>query len=64
MKNLTLPSCTSISAWAGKTNDIKYLGGNEEIPFIEKDGVWYYFQKIADGYRLIMSATSNLNEEK
>ena len=64
MKNVVFTSCSSISAWAGRNNGIKYLGGDKDMPFIEKDGSWYYFSKSADGYRLIMSATFNLNEEK
>lgn len=67
LKDLTFYSCSSISAWAGKENGIKYMDEIKAMPYVEKDGRFYYFgfQVNADGvegFHLLMTAFQDIGD--
>lgn len=59
MSNSTVsfPSITSISAWAKR--QVSYLGGDETLPYVLKDGLYNYFT--FDGTNYVMQMTSKLD---
>jgi len=64
---LRLYSATSIITWAGSINNshtvLRYLGGDNNLPFIERGGLYHYFVKRPDCYELVMTSTLDLNGE-
>ena len=56
-------SCSSISAWAGRENGIKYLMGDECMPYVENNGLYYYFG-CGEGraYNLLCMSSCDLGE--
>lgn len=61
---LTFYSCTSIVAWAGTQLAFVFDADpdNPSMPYVEKDGLWYYFGLQAGAYRLLMTSTRNLED--
>jgi len=59
-------SVTSICAWAGSNNGLQFLGGDNDLPYIGKDGLYYYFGLYMPEreYRLIMVSSSDIGVEK
>lgn len=60
LKPLVFMSATSILKWANKTQ-IEYMP-TEDIFYVEKDGLFYYFSKADDGYHLVMESKTNLQD--
>lgn len=54
-------SITSIMQWAG-TRVIQYVGGDSSLPYVYKDGMYYYFEQTEQGYEMIMTSLWDLNE--
>jgi hypothetical protein len=36
-------SVTSISNWAGTENGVLFLDGDDKMPYVERDGMFYYY---------------------
>lgn len=64
LQPLEFYAVSSISAWAGKTNDIHYVGGDVKLPYTEKDGRFYYFGQYETGYQLICSSPFDFTQPK
>ena len=63
MTKLQFFSCSSISAWAGKQNGLHFLDGDKLLPYVEKEGLFYYFGSQDDGaYNLIMTSSKDIGE--
>lgn len=64
IKALTFFSCSSLITWAGTENNIRYLGGSQEMPYVEKDGEFCYFGIREDGgYHLLMVSSKDIAGE-
>lgn len=67
LASLKFHSLSSICTWAGKPQEwdsINFLGVKDELPYIEKDGVWYYFGLYPEReYRLVCTANKDLGAE-
>ena len=67
LASLKFHSISSIVRWSGKTNsgEIMFLKLDEEwdFPYIEKDGLYYYFGMYPEHeYRLVCTADKDLGE--
>jgi hypothetical protein len=60
----TFYSVTSIAGWAGMKNNVLYLFGDESLPYVEKDDVYYYFGRLfgTHEYSLITWSTRDIGE--
>lgn len=54
-------SITSIMKWAN-AQDVQYVGGDRELPYVYKDGMFHYFGQQESGYALLMTCLSDLAE--
>lgn len=67
LASLKFHSLSSICTWAGKPQEwdsIGILDNDNELPYIEKDGVWYYFGLYPEReYRLVCTAMNDLGAE-
>lgn len=61
-------SVTSICNWAGTINGIQFLEGNKDLPYVERQGLYYYFGdygvKPSHEYRLVCTATKDIGAEQ
>lgn len=66
LSNLVFYSITSICTWAGTKNGILFLEGDETMPYILRDGIYYYFgqygEKPEHEYRLVGMTNRDLGE--
>lgn len=64
---LKFAGATSILAWAGKDSIpvLRYvdMAKGFTMPFIFKDGLYYYFAERPDCYELVMTSSRDLNGE-
>ena len=67
LSSLRFYSVTSICNWAGARNGIQFLQGDVELPYVEKDGLFYYFgnygPQTSHEYRLVCTANKDLGAE-
>ena len=55
-------SLTTLLKWAA-VDTIPYLDGDECLPYVQKDGLFYYYAKSEIGlYRLVMTSSRDLQE--
>lgn len=63
MDKLTFPSMTSMYKWTGHTN-ISFLDNDDGLPYVYKDGQYWYFVLHGKDYDLMMTSTRDLGEQK
>jgi hypothetical protein len=58
-------SVSSIISWSGGSQ-IRYVGNDNNMPYVEKQGTFYYFarQSQSEPYRLVMESSRNVMAEK
>lgn len=63
--NSPFHSVSSISAWGGG-GGVRYLFGDDKMPYVEREGTWYYFGYSPESreYRLIATSKIDLMENK
>lgn len=54
-------SLTSLMTWAG-VREVNYFKGDMKLPYVHKDGLFWYFGQREDGYHLLMSSVQDLEE--
>lgn len=55
-------SITSIMKWAGTI--VQYVDGDYALPYVYKDGMYYYFGETPQGYVLMMSSLHEIASSK
>lgn len=58
---ITFPSITSIIAWA--KSGIRYLDGEEKLPYVLKDGLYNYFTFTDGAYYLFATSVKDLQDK-
>lgn len=61
--NLTFASVGGLGLWGDSWGG--FLDGDENLPYVLKDGLFHYFTKQDDGsFILTMTSTKDLNEKE
>lgn len=58
--NKTYPSITSLN----RLGNVRLMFGDEALPYVEREGQYYYFVQIDKDYHLVMTSSKDLQQEQ
>ena len=58
--NKTYPSITSLN----RLGNVRLMFGDTAMPYVERDGQYYYFVQIEKDYHLVMTSSKDLQQEQ
>lgn len=65
LASLRFYSVTSICNWAGTINGVLFLEGDETLPYIELNGLYYYFgTNDKKEYKLVMISEKDISDNE
>jgi hypothetical protein len=59
MTKTVLLNVSQIQTWAAN-RDIQFVSGSRDLPYVFKDGLFYYFTKQGNEYHLAMTSIHDL----